>query len=129
MQTQRPKKYLQCHVYRRRFDKKYGLDVVLCYADLDLVSTKDAKDAIDRNIPWKNPLKWVTVAIDPDKNKMFALMREIQSTGSVFQAMRNLGVPMLLTGSKVDGASGKHTLRPGSTEHGLNSTTMDRLSK
>lgn len=119
----RSKRYLQCDVWRRN-DGLYALDVVLCYADLDMITPDQAKVAIDRHVAWMNPLRWVTVAISHSRDQMFKLMKEIQTTGSVFQGMRNSGMSSSSIDLRMDGGYGRHTLQHGSGELGTSFMTM-----
>jgi hypothetical protein len=77
--------------------------------DLDLVPTQDVKTAIERDLPYLNPLKWCIVAIGASREEAIAKSQAIRDTG-LRQWLVRAHAPSnsLLTGLEAElGASGE----------------------
>lgn len=82
-------RYLSTQIRERQWDGILSLNVVLTYAELDMVHPDDALEAVQDHKPWKNPLIWVTVATakPSGRQKLVQIQQAIIRTGSMSEVL------------------------------------------
>lgn len=58
----RPLVYGRCE-WRLRIDGKYSVWQAKPMSDLGIIPIRNVRRAIDNNMPWLNPLKWIQIAV------------------------------------------------------------------
>lgn len=102
-------RYLDFHITRRFIDNVYELNMVLCAMDLDTITLEQAEASILEHYPWQNQLRWVTVAVNREREPLVVLATHIMRRGSVFTVLHNNGIRLSSTDWRMDGASGRIT--------------------